>query len=170
MSELTHLDEEGAARMVDVGAKADTERIAVARGRVLMRRETLALIAEGQVPKGDTLAVARVAGIMAAKGTPSLIPLCHTLLLTHVRVVFELEPDSDPAAIKIEAEVHTTGKTGAEMEALAAVSVAALTIYDMCKAVDRGMRIADVRLVQKCGGKSGEWRAAEAGEEAAGAP
>jgi len=162
MAELTHLDRAGAARMVDVGAKADTDRVAVARGRVLMRPATLALIAEGQAPKGDTLAVARVAGIMAAKGTPSLIPLCHTLLLTHVRVAFELDRDSDPAAVEIEAEVHTTGKTGAEIEALAAVTVAALTIYDMCKAVDRGMQITDVRLVHKRGGRSGEWQAGEA--------
>ena len=162
MAELTHLDREGAARMVDVGAKADTERVAVARGRVLMRPETLALIAEGQAPKGDTLAVARVAGIMAAKRTSSLIPLCHTLLLTHVRVAFQLDGASDPAAVEIEAEVHTTGKTGAEMEALAAVSVAALTIYDMCKAVDRGMQITDVRLLRKSGGQGGEWRAGEA--------
>ena len=162
MAELTHLDRAGAARMVDVGAKADTDRVAVARGRVLMRPATLALIAEGQAPKGDTLAVARVAGIMAAKGTPSLIPLCHTLLLTHVRVAFELDRDSDPAAVEIEAEVHTTGKTGAEIEALAAVTVAALTIYDMCKAVDRGMQITDVRLVHKRGGRSGQWQAGEA--------
>ena len=162
MAELTHLDREGAARMVDVGAKADTERVAVARGRVLMRPETLALIAEGQAPKGDTLAVARVAGIMAAKRTSSLIPLCHTLLLTHVRVAFQLDGASDPAAVEIEAEVHTTGKTGAEMEALAAVSVAALTIYDMCKAVDRGMQITAVRLLRKSGGQGGEWRADEA--------
>jgi cyclic pyranopterin phosphate synthase len=157
--ELTHLDEKGAAHMVDVGAKADTQRVAIARGRVLMRPETLALIAEGDTPKGDTLAVARVAGIMAAKQTSSLIPLCHTLLLTHVSVNFELKGDSDPAAVEIEAEVHTLGKTGAEMEALAAVSVAGLTIYDMCKAVDRGMQISDVRLWRKAGGKSGEWQA-----------
>ena len=159
--ELTHLDEKGAAHMVDVGAKADTQRVAVARGRVLMRPETLALIAEGDAPKGDTLAVARVAGIMAAKQTSSLIPLCHTLLLTHVSVKFELKGDSDPAAVEIEAEVHTLGKTGAEMEALTAVSVAGLTIYDMCKAVDRGMQISDVRLWRKAGGKSGEWQAEE---------
>ena len=124
-----------------------------------MRPETLALIAEGQTPKGDTLAVARVAGIMAAKQTAGLIPLCHTLLLTHVSVSFELRSDSEPAAVEIEAEVHTLGKTGAEMEALTAVSVAALTVYDMCKAVDRGMRISDVRLWRKSGGKSGEWQA-----------
>ncbi len=154
---LTHLDEKGAARMVDVGTKPDTPRLAVARGRVLMRPETLALIAEGQIAKGDTLAVARVAGISAAKQTASLIPLCHTLLLTHVSVAFELQSEGDPAAVEITAEVHTTGKTGAEMEALTAVSTAALTIYDMCKAVDRGMRITDVRLARKSGGKSGDW-------------
>ena len=159
--ELTHLDQDGAAYMVDVAGKADTQRIAIASGRVSMRPQTLTLIAEGQVPKGDTLAVARVAGIMAAKRTATLIPLCHTLLLTHVRVEFELFADADPAYIEIQAEVHTTGKTGVEMEALAAVSVAALTIYDMCKAVDRGMRITDVNLVQKSGGKSGDWKIAE---------
>ena len=142
--------------MVDVGAKPDTKRVAVARGRVLMQPGTLALIAERQAPKGDTLAVARVAGIMAAKQTSTLVPLCHNLLLTHVSVGFELQGDSDPAAVDIRAEVHTTGKTGAEMEALAAVSVAGLTIYDMCKAADRGMRITDVRLVRKSGGRSGE--------------
>ena len=153
--ELTHLDERGAARMVGVGQKLDTRRVAVARGRVLMRPETLALISAGQVPKGDTLAVARVAGIMAAKQTPAIIPLCHTLLLTQVRVDFELHDNTDPAAVDIRAEVHTVGKTGAEMEALTAVSAAALTIYDMCKAAERGMQITDLRLVRKSGGKSG---------------
>ncbi len=143
--------------MVDVGAKPDTQRVAVARGRVLMRPETLALIAEGQVSKGDTLAVARIAGIMAAKRTAELVPLCHTLMLTHTSVSFELRDESDPAAVEIQVEVHTSGKTGAEMEALAAVSVAALTIYDMCKAVDRGMQITDLRLLRKSGGKSGDW-------------
>ncbi|MBN1316236.1 MAG: cyclic pyranopterin monophosphate synthase MoaC [Anaerolineales bacterium] len=155
--ELTHLDERGSALMVDVGDKPDTARQAIAKGRVCMRPETLALIAEGGMPKGDTLAVARVAGIMAAKQTASIIPLCHTLLLTQVRVDFELISDGEPALVEIQAEVHTTGKTGAEMEALAAVSIAALTIYDMCKAVDRGMRITDVCLVSKSGGKSGDW-------------
>lgn len=159
--ELTHLDERGAARMVDVGAKPDTSRVAVAQGRVLMRPETMALIARGQVPKGDTLAVARVAGITAAKQTSALIPLCHNLLLTHVSVDFELkEPEQGqdaPAVVEIRAEVHTTGKTGAEMEALTAVSVAALTIYDMCKAADKGMRLTDIRLLRKSGGKSGDW-------------
>ena len=154
---LTHVDEQGAAQMVDVGGKADSQRVAIARGRVLMKADTLALIAEGEVPKGDTLAVARLAGIMAAKRTSTLVPLCHPLLLTHVSVRFELQAGAEPAAIGIEAEVHTTGKTGAEMEALTAVSVAGLTIYDMCKAVDRGMQITDVHLVHKRGGKSGVW-------------
>ena len=164
--ELTHLDEGGAARMVDVGAKPDTHRIAVAGGRVVMQPETLALIATGQVPKGDTLAVARVAGITAAKQTAALIPLCHNLLLTHVKVDFDLQeakPESDePAVVAIQAEVHTSGKTGAEMEALTAVSIAALTIYDMCKAADKGMQITDLRLLRKSGGKSGEWAAESA--------
>lgn len=149
---LTHVDEQGSARMVDVADKPVTRRTAVARGRVLMRPETLALIAEGEAPKGDTLAVARLAGIMGAKQASSLIPLCHSLLLDHVQVDFELEP----GAVEIRAEVRSTGKTGAELEALAAVSVAALTVYDICKAADRGMRITDVRLVRKSGGWSGE--------------
>ena len=154
MGELTHLDAEGHARMVDVGAKGETRREAVARGTVLMQPETLQLIVAGGLPKGDVLAVARVAGIMAAKRAPDLIPLCHPLLLTHVAV--ELLPDEAAAAVRIEATVRTTGKTGVEMEALTAVSAAALTIYDMCKAVDRGMRISDIRLAQKRGGRSGE--------------
>ena len=153
MNELTHLDAEGHARMVDVGAKDETQREAVARGAVFMRPETLQLIVAGGMPKGDVLAVARIAGIMAAKRTPDIIPLCHPLLLTHVAV--ELSPDSDGAAVRIEATVRTTGKTGVEMEALTAVSAAALTIYDMCKAVDRGMRIGEIRLAQKRGGRSG---------------
>jgi cyclic pyranopterin phosphate synthase len=165
--ELTHLDESGTARMVDVGAKQETRRIAVAAGRVLMRPETMALIATGQVFKGDTLAVARVAGITAAKRTASLIPLCHHLLLTHVKVDFHLheagpEPGA-PAVVEVRAEVHTTGKTGAEMEALTAVSVAALTIYDMCKAADKGIHITDIRLLRKSGGKSGDWAAESTG-------
>jgi cyclic pyranopterin monophosphate synthase len=154
MNELTHLDAEGHARMVDVGAKEETQREAVARGAVLMRPETLRLIIAGGLPKGDVLAVARVAGIMAAKRAPELIPLCHPLLLTHVAV--ELTLDETAAAVQIEATVRTTGKTGVEMEALTAVSATALTIYDMCKAVDRGMRISELRLAQKRGGKSGE--------------
>ncbi len=154
MNELSHLDSEGHARMVDVGAKAETQREAIARGAVLMQPETLRLIVAGNVPKGDVLAVARIAGIMAAKRTAELIPLCHPLLLTHVAV--ELWPDPDGGAVQIEATVRTTGKTGVEMEALTAVSVAALAIYDMCKAVDRGMRISEIRLAQKRGGRSGE--------------
>lgn len=157
MSRLTHVDEEGRARMVDVGAKPDTEREAVARGRVYMRPETLALIRANQLKKGDALGVANVAGILAAKRTHELIPMCHPLLLTHVQVEFTLSPnDADPAYVEIEATVRTTGKTGVEMEALTAVAIAALTIYDMAKAVDRAMRISDVRLVRKSGGKSGD--------------
>ncbi len=154
---LTHLDEQGQARMVDVGAKADTERVAIARGRVTMQPETLALVEAGAVKKGDVLTVAQVAGIQAAKRTHDLIPMCHPLLLTHIAV--ELEPGEAEglAWIDIEATVRTRGKTGVEMEALTAVSVAALTVYDMCKAVDRAMRIAEVRLVHKSGGKSGVW-------------
>lgn len=154
MSELTHLDPQGHAHMVDVGAKNETQREAVARGLVQMRPTTLALIVEGQMPKGDVLAVARIAGIMAAKRTHELIPLCHPLLLTYIGV--ELKPDPAGEAVLIEVTVRTNGKTGVEMEALTAVSAAALTIYDMCKAVDREMRISDIRLAQKRGGRSGE--------------
>lgn len=156
---LTHLDEHGHARMVDVGHKDDTQREAVARGRILMKPETLALIQEGGIAKGDVLAVAQVAGIMAAKRTHELIPMCHPLLLTHVSLNFEPHPADSPeglATIDISATVRTTGKTGVEMEALTAVSVAGLTIYDMCKAVDRAMQIDAVRLAKKSGGKSGE--------------
>ena len=155
---LTHIDDRGQAHMVDVGGKADTERVALARGMVLMQPQTLELISAGQMAKGDVLATARVAGIMAAKQTSSLIPLCHPLLLTHVGVEFSLCPaeGGEPARVEIEATVCTSGKTGVEMEALTAVSVAALAIYDMGKAVDRAMRITDVRLVRKAGGKSGE--------------
>jgi cyclic pyranopterin phosphate synthase len=152
---LTHLDEEGRVRMVDVGGKPDTEREAIAKGEVSMRPETLRLIAEKGVPKGDVLAVAQVAGIMAAKRTPDLIPLCHSLLLTEVDVAFQI--DEDRSCIEITATVRCRGQTGVEMEALTAVSVAALTIYDMAKAVERTMRIDNVRLVRKSGGKSGEY-------------
>ncbi len=152
--QLTHLDEEGHARMVDVGGKPDTERVAVARGEITMRPETLALIQERGIPKGDVLAVAQVAGIMAAKRTHALIPMCHPLLLTHVAV--EFAPHEAESLIEITATVKTTGKTGVEMESLTAVTVAALTIYDMCKAADRAMHISNVRLVRKSGGKSGE--------------
>ncbi len=153
-SELTHLDGRGQARMVDVGAKATTERLAIARGSITMQPATLALITSGGMPKGDVLATARIAGIMAAKRTSELIPLCHPLFLSGVAI--ELTPDSATNSVQIEAHVRTSGQTGVEMEALTAVSVAALTIYDMCKAVERGMRISDIRLVQKSGGRSGD--------------
>jgi len=140
--------------MVDVGGKPDTERVAVARGEITMRPETLALIQEGGIPKGDVLTVAQVAGIMAAKRTHELIPLCHPLLLTHVAV--EFAPNEAENLIEITGTVETTGKTGVEMEALTAVAVAALTVYDMCKAVDRAMHITNIHLIRKSGGKSGE--------------
>jgi cyclic pyranopterin phosphate synthase len=151
---LSHLDERGAARMVDVSAKADSERVAIAEGFVAMERTTLALIQEGGIAKGDVLAVARVAGIMAAKRTSELIPMCHPLAITGVTLDLEAEGNE---RLRIVATVKTTGKTGVEMEALTAASVAALTVYDMCKAVDRGMRIEGVRLLEKRGGKSGDW-------------
>jgi cyclic pyranopterin phosphate synthase len=153
---LSHLDEQGRARMVDVGAKAETARVATARGRVRMEPATLALVLRGGVAKGDVIAVARLAGIMAAKRTGELIPLCHPLPITSVDV--DVTPDEAASALDIEATARIVGKTGVEMEALTAVSVAALTIYDMCKAVDRGMTIEAVRLVHKAGGKSGEFR------------
>jgi len=157
--ELTHVDDRGHVRMVDVGGKPDTERVAVAKGEVSMRPETLRLIAEKGVPKGDVLAVAQVAGTMAAKRTPDLIPLCHPLLLTQVDVEFDiLDIDEEASRIEIVATVRSQGQTGVEMEALTAVSVAALTIYDMAKAVERTMRIDNIRLVRKSGGKSGDWR------------
>ena len=155
-SPLTHFDSAGNAAMVDVSAKAETERVAVARGRVVMQPETLALIRAGQMGKGDVLGVARLAGIMAAKKTSELIPLCHPLMLTKVSVDLRCVA---PDAVEIEALAKLTGRTGVEMEALTAVTVAALTVYDMCKAVDRAMRIEAVRLVEKSGGKSGEYHA-----------
>jgi cyclic pyranopterin phosphate synthase len=158
--ELTHFDEAGRARMVDVGAKADTLREAIAEGEVHMQAETLERIRAGQVAKGDVLAVAQVAGIMAAKQTPQIVPMCHTLLLTGVDLAFQL--DIPRSAVIIRATVRTVGKTGAEMEALTAVSAAALTIYDMCKAVDRGMSMHNIRLVRKSGGKSGVFERSEA--------
>ena len=151
---LTHLDEEGRLAMVDVGGKSDTERVAIARGEVAMRPETLRLIAEGGMPKGDVLAVAQVAGIMAAKRTPDLIPLCHPLLLSKVDV--DLQIDEERSCVEITATVRSRGKTGVEMEALSAVSVAALTVYDMAKAVEKTMRIGNIRLVRKSGGQSGD--------------
>jgi cyclic pyranopterin monophosphate synthase len=157
--ELTHLDESGRARMVDVGDKAVTERLAVARGAVYMEPATLRLIIEGNAKKGDVLTTAELAGVMAAKRTSELIPLCHPLLLNKVEVV--CTPELAANRVSIEATVRVSGKTGVEMEALTAVTVAALTIYDMAKAVDRGMRIGDVRLVQKEGGRSGRFIAEE---------
>ena len=156
---LTHLDETGRARMVDVGDKAVTERVAVARGRVAMRPETLRLIIDGNMKKGDVLAVAQLAGIMAAKRTSELIPLCHPLQLNQIEVT--CEPNTADRCVDIEATVRVSGKTGVEMEALTAVTVAGLTIYDMAKAVDRDMRLTDVRLVRKSGGRSGEWASDE---------
>ena len=153
---LTHVDEHGAARMVDVGDKADTRREATAQAIVRMHPETLALIVEGKHKKGDVLAVARVAGIMAAKRTPDLIPLCHPLLLTKVEV--NLQPRMDESCLYITATCALKGQTGVEMEALTAASVAALTIYDMCKAVDRGMVIDRIGILEKKGGKSGHWQ------------
>jgi cyclic pyranopterin phosphate synthase len=153
---LSHIDEQGRVQMVDVGEKPDTERIAVAKGEIAMQPETLRLIAEGGVPKGDVLTTAQIAGIMATKRTPDLIPLCHPLQLTKAGVDFEI--DEENSRIEITATVRCRGKTGVEMEALTAVSVAALTIYDMAKAVERTMRIGNIRLVEKRGGKSKDWR------------
>ena len=153
MTKLSHLDEQGRARMVDVSAKEITSRVAVARGAIQMRPETLKLIQSGKVEKGDVFTVARVAGIMAAKKTSELIPMCHPLNLTAVEV--DLTPGQNPCRVKIEAIVRVSGKTGVEMEAMTAVAVAGLTIYDMCKAVDREMSIGEIRLVKKSGGKSG---------------
>ena len=156
MAGLTHFDARGAAQMVDVSDKPATARRAVARGWVAMAPETLALVTAGTAAKGDVLGVARLAGIMAAKRTADLIPLCHPLALT--RVAVELVPDPEASRVAIEATVATTGPTGVEMEALTAVSVAALTLYDMAKAMDRGMRIEGIELVEKTGGKSGDYR------------
>ena len=157
MAKLTHLDDNGHAAMVDVSAKDTTQRTATAKGSIFMRPETMALIRKGGVEKGDVLSVARLAGIMGAKRTPDLIPLCHPLELDSVKV--ELTCDADRNAVDIAATCKLRGRTGVEMEALTAVAVAALTVYDMCKAVDRGMRIADIRLVHKAGGKSGTFKA-----------
>ena len=157
MAEFTHLDADGNAVMVDVGDKAATERTATAKGSILMAPETLAKIMAGGFKKGDVLSVAQLAGIMGAKRTPDLIPLCHPLALTSVKV--DLVCDPSRYAVDIVATCKLNGQTGVEMEALTAVSVAALTVYDMCKAVDRGMRITDVRLTHKAGGKSGNFEA-----------
>jgi len=153
MAKLSHLDEQGRARMVDVSEKEVTSRIAVARGVIRMDPETLRLILEDKIEKGDVFSVARVAGIMAAKKTPELIPMCHPLNITSVEI--DLVPNQTSASVEIEATVRVSGKTGVEMEAMTAVSVAGLTIYDMCKAVDREMSIGEIRLVKKSGGKSG---------------
>ena len=155
MAELSHFNRKGEAHMVDVGAKPVTHRTAVAEGRILMAAETLDLIKSGGHKKGDVLGIARVAGIMASKRTADLIPLCHPLALT--RVELDLNPENDPPAVHCRATVETHGQTGVEMEALTAVQVALLTVYDMCKAVDRGMTMEGIRLVRKRGGKSGEW-------------
>ncbi len=157
MSDLTHFDAKGDAHMVDVSDKDVTSRTATARGSVIMAAETLALITEGRAKKGDVLAVARLAGIMAAKKTPDIIPLCHPLALSKVSV--ELTPNPADNRVEIEATVKVTGKTGVEMEALTAVSSAALTVYDMVKAVDKAMRLTDIRLVHKDGGRSGVYQA-----------
>ncbi len=159
MTELTHLDESGNARMVDVGAKPDSQRLAVARARVEMRPRTLELIASGDHKKGDVLTVARIAGIQAAKNCAGLIPMCHPLLLTAVDVEFEL--NRERSCVEITATCKVKGPTGVEMEALSAAAVSALTIYDMCKAVDRGMRIEGLGLLEKSGGRSGHYRCGE---------
>jgi cyclic pyranopterin phosphate synthase len=156
---LTHLGRRGEARMVDVSGKAVTERVAVAEGRVVMARATLDLVLAGDAKKGDVLGAARIAGIMAAKKTHELIPLCHPLALSKVDV--DIAPESDSSGLRVRATVKLAGKTGVEMEALTAVAVACLTIYDMVKAVERGMRIEGIRLLEKRGGKSGHYRAKE---------
>jgi cyclic pyranopterin phosphate synthase len=156
-AELTHIDARGQARMVDVSAKSATERLAVAEGKVIMRKETLDLVLAGNAMKGDVLGAARLAGIMAAKRTHGLIPLCHPLPITKVEI--EINPEHSLPGFLVQATVKVTGQTGVEMEALVAVSIACLTIYDMVKAVERGMRIEGIRLLQKSGGKSGDYRA-----------
>jgi len=153
---LTHIAADGQADMVDVGSKAETQRVAVAEGAVVMRRETLDMIVAGNAKKGDVIGVARIAGIMAAKKTHELIPLCHPLLLDKVAV--EIEPDATLPGLRVTATARVTGRTGVEMEALTAASVACLTIYDMAKAVDREMELTGIRLVEKTGGKSGDYR------------
>ena len=156
MESLNHFDKAGNAVMVDVSQKDSTERVAIAQGRISMKQETLRIIEEGKIGKGDVLGVARVAGIMAAKKTWELIPMCHPLMLTKCSVDFAIEIES--SSIKVTATVKTMGQTGVEMEALTAVSVAALTIYDMCKAIDKDMVIGDICLLEKMGGKSGKWQ------------
>ena len=156
MSELTHFNAQGEAHMVDVGDKAATHRRAIAAGEITLAATTLAMIEAGTHRKGDVLGVARLAGIMASKKTADLIPLCHPIALTHVAVEFETV--REPATVRATATTETRGQTGVEMEALTAVHVALLTIYDMCKAVDRGMTMSNIRLIEKSGGRSGEWR------------
>lgn len=156
MSDLTHFNRAGDARMVDVGSKQVTRRVAIAEGRIVMEPATLNLIAEGGHKKGDVLGIARVAGIMASKRTADLVPLCHPITISRVEV--ELQPETDRNSIRCRARVETRGRTGVEMEALTAVQVALLTVYDMCKAVDRGMTICDVCLLEKSGGRSGHWK------------
>lgn len=156
MTKLTHFNESGAAHMVDVGGKAQTERVAVAAGHIEMQPQTLALVVAGGHRKGDVLGIARLAGIMACKRTAELIPLCHPIPITHVDI--QLQPETGHNRIYCEATVKTVGATGVEMEALTAVQIALLTIYDMCKAVDRGMVIQSVRLLEKAGGQSGNWK------------
>jgi cyclic pyranopterin phosphate synthase len=157
MADLTHLDAQGNARMVDIGGKAETSRVAIASGRICMSAAALAAIRDGDVPKGDVLAAARIAGIMAAKKTAELIPLCHPLALDSVTIDFAIEADG----VLVTASASLTGKTGVEMEAMTAASIALLTIYDMAKAIDKGMVIEEVRLIEKRGGKSGTWKAPE---------
>ena len=159
MSELTHFNADGVAHMVDVGAKPETHRVAVAEGFICMEAATLALIETGGHKKGDVLGIARIAGIMAAKRTADLIPLCHPLPLSHVDVIFEIE--HAPARVRCEVRAETVGRTGVEMEALTATQVCLLTIYDMCKAVDRGMRMEGIGLKAKSGGRSGDWQRAD---------
>jgi len=159
MAELTHFNARGEAHMVDVGEKAHTHRVAVAAGTIRMQPETLQLVLGGGHKKGDVLGIARVAGIMAAKRTADLVPLCHPIALTRVDVAFEADPAVDEECVRCRATTETVGPTGVEMEALCAVQVALLTVYDMCKAVDRGMVIESVRLLEKSGGRSGHWKA-----------
>ncbi len=163
MAELTHFNSAGEAHMVDVGDKAETVRVAIAEGRICMDAATLARISAGDVKKGDVLGIARIAGIMAAKKTADLVPLCHPLALTRVTLDLEPEPEPEPgdSSIHCLARVETRGRTGVEMEALMAVEIALLTIYDMCKAIDRGMTLTDIRLLEKSGGRSGHWRRAD---------
>jgi cyclic pyranopterin phosphate synthase len=156
MSKLTHFNEEGAVHMVDIGDKSVTHRIAIASGSICMENETLALIKDGGHKKGDVLGIARTAGIMGAKKTSELVPLCHPISLTHINI--DLTIDEESSSVNCECRAETDGKTGVEMEALTAVQITLLTIYDMCKAVDRGMVISDIKLLEKSGGKSGVWK------------